>query len=172
MTDPLTLIGGLAAIMQLAGSVVKLTRELRVCVRAIRSAPKEIEGFILETSIFTDHLCYFHEVAKESAAVMSEHSKAKRAELIQKILRQCKSVKRGFARLVQCFTDVNGVDTAPLNTFWARLLWLWKRPDVPELRLNLQSATANVTLLCNLFMFEELRRRNVDSEKLNGFETG
>ncbi|KAI0844690.1 hypothetical protein F5Y00DRAFT_273615 [Daldinia vernicosa] len=166
MAEALTLIGGLAAIMQLAGSVVKLTRDLRVCVRAIRSAPKEIRYFILETSIFTDQLCYFHEVAKESAAVMSEHSKAKRAELVQKILRQCKSVKRGFARLVQRFIDINGADTALLNTFWARLLWLWKRPDVPELRLNLQSAIANVTLLCNLFMFEELRRKNVDSEKL------
>ncbi|KAI0108137.1 hypothetical protein F4814DRAFT_426923 [Daldinia grandis] len=164
MAEALTLIGGLTAIMQLAGSVVKLTRKLRVCVRAIRSAPKEIRYFILETSIFTDQLCYFHELAKKSAAAMNEDSKAKRAELVQKILRQCKSVKRGFARLVQRFIDVNGADTTPLNTFWARLLWLWKRPDVPELRLNLQSAIANVTLLCNLFMFEELMRQNAGSK--------
>ncbi|KAI1481206.1 hypothetical protein F4774DRAFT_61290 [Daldinia eschscholtzii] len=88
MAEALTLIGGLAAIMQLAGSMVKLTKELRVCVRTIRSAPKEIRYFMLETSIFTDQLCYFHDVAKESAAVMNENSKAKRAELVQKILRQ------------------------------------------------------------------------------------
>lgn len=165
MAEALTLIGGLAAIMQLAGSVVKLTRDLRVCERTIRSAPKEIRYFILETSIFTDQLCYFYELANKSAAVMNEHSKAKRAELVQKILRQCKSVKRGFARLVRRFIDVNGVDTAPLNTFWARLLWLWKRPDVPELRLNIQSAIANVTLLCTLFMFEESMSQNADSKK-------
>ncbi|KAI1800682.1 hypothetical protein F4811DRAFT_556618 [Daldinia bambusicola] len=166
MAEALTLIGGLAAIMQLAGSVVKLTKELRVCVRTIRSAPKEIEDFILQTSIFTDLLCYFHEVAKESAAVMNENSKAKRAKVVRQILRQCKSVKRGFAHLVRRFIDINGADTASLNTLWARLMWLWKRPDVPELRLNLQSAIANVNLLCNLFTFEELKTKNADSEKI------
>ncbi|OTB15162.1 hypothetical protein K445DRAFT_124257 [Daldinia sp. EC12] len=166
MAEALTLIGGLAAIMQLAGSVVKLTKELRVCVRTIRSAPKEIRYFMLETSIFTDQLCYFHDVAKESAAVMNENSKAKRAELIQKILRQCKSVKREFARLVRQFININGRDTTPLSTFWARLLWLWKRPDVAGLRLNLQSAIANVTLLCILFAYEESKRKDADSEKL------
>ncbi|KAI1463959.1 uncharacterized protein F4812DRAFT_453294 [Daldinia caldariorum] len=131
MVEVFTLIGGLAAMMQLAGSVVELTKELRVCVRTIRSAPKEIEYFILQTYIFTNLLCYFHEVAKGSAAVMNENPKAKRARM------------RGFAYLVRRFIDIKGADTASLNTLWARLLCLWKRLDVPELHLNLQSAIAN-----------------------------
>ncbi|KAI0137953.1 hypothetical protein F4776DRAFT_670928 [Hypoxylon sp. NC0597] len=163
MAEALTLIGGLAAIMQLSGSLVKLTKNLVVCVRTIRSAPKEIEGFILETQIFTAELCYFHDLAKESVNHLSEKFKAKRAELVQKIARQCRFVRRGFARLVRLFTEINSPGTAILL---ARILWLWKKPDVPELRLSIQSATANVLLLCNLFVFEEVRRRNENDKRL------
>ncbi|KAI8957264.1 hypothetical protein F5Y11DRAFT_98352 [Daldinia sp. FL1419] len=107
MPDPFTLIGGLAAVMQLAGTVVKPTKDLRVCVRTIRSAPKEIRYLILEISISTDQLCYFHEVANESAASISENSKAKRAELVRKIPRWCKSIRRGFDDLVRRFININ-----------------------------------------------------------------
>ncbi|OTA70523.1 hypothetical protein K449DRAFT_428064 [Hypoxylon sp. EC38] len=166
MAEALTLIGGLAAIMQLSGSLVRLTKDLVVCVRTIRSAPKEIEGFILETQIFTAELYYFHDLAKESAKNLKEKFKAKRAELVQKIARQCRFVRRRLKRLVRLFIEINGPSTAPFNTFLARILWLWKKPDVPELRLSIQSATANVLLLCNLFVFEEIRRRNENDERL------
>ncbi|KAI1416269.1 hypothetical protein F5Y13DRAFT_186521 [Hypoxylon sp. FL1857] len=167
MAEALTLIGGLAAIMQLSGSLVRLTKDLVVCVRTIRSAPKEIEGFILETQIFTAELYYFHDLAKESAKDLDEKFKAKRAELVQKIARQCRFVRRGFSRLVKLFIEINGPGTAPFNNILARILWLWKKPDVPELRLSIQSATANVLLLCNLFVFEEMRRRNENDDRLD-----
>ncbi|KAI0842612.1 hypothetical protein F5Y06DRAFT_292545 [Hypoxylon sp. FL0890] len=166
MAEALTLIGGLAAIMQLSGSLVKLTKDLVVCVRTIRSAPKEIEGFILETQIFTAELYYFHDLAQESAKNSNQKFKAKRAELVQKIARQCRFVRRGFAHLVKLFVEINGPSAAPFNTFLARILWLWKKPDVPELRLSIQSATANVLLLCNLFVFEEMKRRNENDGRL------
>ncbi|KAI2618175.1 hypothetical protein GGR54DRAFT_648668 [Hypoxylon sp. NC1633] len=166
MAEALTLIGGLSAITQLTGSLMKLTRELVECMRTIRSAPKEIEYFVLETSIFTDQLGYFHDLAKESTGGVDEKLRAKRAILVQKIARQCKFVKRGFRRLVRSFIDIYGFYTVPFNTLRARILWLWKKPDVPELRLSLQSATANVMLLCNMFIYEELIKKNKNDERL------
>ncbi|KAI6090008.1 hypothetical protein F4821DRAFT_46492 [Hypoxylon rubiginosum] len=166
MAEALSLIGSLSAIMQLTGYLVKSTRELVACVETIRSAPKEIEYFILETSIFTDQLRYFHDLAKDSTEKLDEKFKAKRASLVRKIVRQCRLVKRGFSRLVRRFIEVNGTGTAPFNALRARILWLWKKPDLPELRLSLQSATANVMLLCNLFSYEELIRKNANDERL------
>ncbi|KAI1142566.1 hypothetical protein F5Y05DRAFT_231182 [Hypoxylon sp. FL0543] len=166
MADPFSLIGGLAAIMQLSGSLVKLTKNLLYCMRTIRSAPEEIEAFILETQLFTDHLFYFHDLAKESTEKLNQEFKAKRAVLIQKIVRQCKFVRRGFARLVRRFIEINGSGTAPFKTLWARILWLWKKPDVLEVRLSILSATSNVHLLSNVFLFEEMRRRNEKDDKL------
>lgn len=166
MAEALSLIGSLSAIMQLAGYLMKSTRELIACVNTIRSAPKEIEYFILETSIFTDQLRYFHDLAKDSTEKLDEKFKAKRALLVRKIVRQCRLVGRGFSPLVKRFVEVNGTGTEPFNTLRARILWLWKKPDVPELRLSLQSATANVMLLCNLFSYEELIRKNANDERL------
>ncbi|XXH03819.1 C-24(28) sterol reductase [Hypoxylon texense] len=166
MAEALSLIGSLSAIMQLTGYLVKSTRELVACVETIRSAPKEIDYFILETSIFTDQLRYFHDLAKDSTEKLDENFKAKRAKLVHKIVRQCSLVRRGFSRLVKRFVEVNGTGTEPFNTLRARILWLWKKPDVPELRLSLQSATANVMLLCNLFSYEELIRKNAKDERL------
>ncbi|KAI4866706.1 hypothetical protein F4820DRAFT_415876 [Hypoxylon rubiginosum] len=167
MAEALSLIGSLSAIMQLAGYLMKSTRELIACVNTIRSAPKEIEYFILETSIFTDQLRYFHDLAKDSTEKLDEKFKAKRALLVRKIVRQCRLVGRGFSPLVKRFVEVNGTGTEPFNTLRARILWLWKKPDVPELRLSLQSATANVMLLCNLFSYEELIRKNANDERLD-----
>ncbi|KAI0164375.1 hypothetical protein GGR52DRAFT_118546 [Hypoxylon sp. FL1284] len=144
MAEALSLIGSLSAIMRLTGYLVKSTRELVACVETLRSAPKEIEYFILETSIFTDQLRYFYDLAKKSTEKLNERRKAERASLVQKIARQCKFVRRGFSRLVTRFIQVNGTGNTPFDTLRARIMWLWKKPDVPELRLSLQSATANV----------------------------
>ncbi|KAI1773427.1 hypothetical protein F4818DRAFT_109063 [Hypoxylon cercidicola] len=166
MAEALSLIGGLSAIMQLAIYLVKSTKKLGDCVETIRSAPKEIKYFILETSIFTDQLRYFHDLAKDSAEKLDEKFKAKRARLVHKIVRQCRFVRRGFSRLVKRFVEINDTGTTPFSTLRVRVLWLWKKPDVPELRMSLQSATANVMLLCNLFSYEELIRRKANDGRL------
>ncbi|KAI2467551.1 hypothetical protein F4781DRAFT_307930 [Annulohypoxylon bovei var. microspora] len=166
MAEALTLIGGLAAIMELSGTMVKLTRDLRVCVNTIRSAPKEIESFILETSIFTDLLCYFHNLTKEFANKLDQKFEATRAGLVRKIARQCELVKEGFAHLVARFVEINDPNLVPFNTFWVRIIWLWRKPDVPELRLSIQSATANVSLLSNCFKLEETIRKNGNDDEI------
>lgn len=159
MAEALTLIGGLAAIMQLSGSMIQLTRTLRKCVDTICSAPKEIESFILETSIFTAQLGYFHSLTKEFATRLNQNYKTTRADLIRKIARQCELVKDGFAHFVQRFVEINNFDhdsnLAPFHTPWARFLWLWKKPDIPELRLSIQSAISNLVLLSSCFQLEE-----------------
>ncbi|KAI0386767.1 hypothetical protein F5Y04DRAFT_275216 [Hypomontagnella monticulosa] len=166
MAEALALIGSLAAIMQLTDTFAKLAKDLVVCVRTMRAAPEEIKGLLLEISIFTDLLYSFHDQAEKSTSKMDAKAKARRGNLVQKIERQCKFVKRGFARLVRRFVEINTPDSVPLNALWARILWLWKKPDVPELRLSLQSATVNVILLCHIFTFEELVRNNENSEKI------
>ncbi|KAI0885437.1 uncharacterized protein GGS22DRAFT_129188 [Annulohypoxylon maeteangense] len=165
MAEALTLIGGLAAIMQLSGTMVNLTGNLRTCVNTIRSAPKEIESFILETSVFTDLLCYFHDITKELADKLDRRFDATRVALIRKITGQCEVVKDGFAHLVARFGEINSAHAAPFNTLWVRILWLWKKPDVPELRLSIQSAIANLLLISNCFKLEEkIRSHGKDGE--------
>ncbi|KAI1390007.1 uncharacterized protein F4822DRAFT_428354 [Hypoxylon trugodes] len=166
MAEALTLISGLSAIIQLTDSLVKLTRKLSACVRTIRFALKEISYFLLETEIFTDQLCCLYDLVRDSSGELGEKSKIERAKLVHNIKRQCRFVREDFAHLVGCFVNINTADKVPFNTIWIRTLWLLKKPDVPELCLHIQSTTANVSLMCNLFNFEELKRRNDDDDRL------
>ncbi|KAL7623167.1 hypothetical protein AAE478_006848 [Parahypoxylon ruwenzoriense] len=159
MAEALVIIGGLSAIVQLTGCLMKLTKELRACISTLRSAPEEIKSFILETSIFTESLMRFHGLASES-------QKTGRDPLVRKIVRQCRYVKRGFTDLVNRFIEVNGADTLSLNSLRARILWFLKKPDVQGLRMSLQSAIANVTLLCSFFTFEEAIKKNENDKTL------
>ncbi|KAI5860301.1 hypothetical protein GGS23DRAFT_599670 [Durotheca rogersii] len=164
MTEALARVSGLTAIVQLTGCMIRLTKDLRVCMKTVRSAPKEIEYFIRETSIFTDQLRYFYSLVGESAGESDGKHKRGRASLVRKIVRQCRYIERDYTDLVNCFVEVNGADTSPFHSIRARILWTWRKPDVPGLRLSLHSATANVMLLCNLFAYEKLMAKG-ESEK-------
>ncbi|KAI1081444.1 hypothetical protein F5B20DRAFT_65038 [Whalleya microplaca] len=166
MAEVLGIIGGISAIVHLTEDFIKLTRELADYLENIRSAPKEIEYFLHETSIFTALLYYFQQTAGDVAEKLDDKLKQKRTKLVRMIGRQCNVVKGGFADLVKRFKQVNGTEISPVDALWARILWLLKKPDVVGLRLSLESAKANVSLLSNLFILEALMKKNKNDKRI------
>ncbi|KAI0006573.1 hypothetical protein F4779DRAFT_644156 [Xylariaceae sp. FL0662B] len=166
MAEVLGIIGGISAIVHLTEDFIKLTRELSDYLENIRSAPKEVEYFLHETSIFSALLYYFQEAAGDAAEKLDVKLKEKRTKLVRMIERQCKLVKGGFADLVKRFKQVNGTDISPIDAFWARIVWLMRKPDIVGLRLSLESAKANVSLLSNLFILEALMKKNKKDKRI------
>lgn len=106
MTEPLGVIGAVAAVSQITGDVVKLTTKLRRCIRQVRSAPNDVEEFILETSSFTGLLNSFVKIASHSCQNLGSEKMAERDENIRRIRKHCACVRNKMEGLVDRFAEL------------------------------------------------------------------
>ncbi|KAF2185457.1 hypothetical protein K469DRAFT_575907 [Zopfia rhizophila CBS 207.26] len=60
MADPLTLVGGIAAVIQIVEALTRLSSKLRFYIRTVRYAPREVQQFHLDLSNFSASLRMFH----------------------------------------------------------------------------------------------------------------
>ncbi|KAI1341403.1 hypothetical protein F5Y15DRAFT_375998 [Xylariaceae sp. FL0016] len=166
MGDPLTIIGSIAAISQIACGLAKLTRDLRLHAKTMQSAPEEINFFILETTNFTNTINLFHDTIRDAAEHIDDSRKEQWRRSMYGIRRQCKFVNSGMIEVVRRFKDVSRRNSGSLQTFWARIAWLLKKPDVTGLRLTIATALQSLNLLGCILSLEKLRCSNDNLERL------
>lgn len=171
MADPLTIVGGLASIIQIADALTRLSSELRHCIRTIRSAPREVQHFSLDLTNFTASLrMFYNHCATWLDGLDDSVDKNERKEHIAGIIRECDAVEEGFDQLLRRFFPEPStimVFLTPID----RIRWYFRKSQVVGLKLSLESAKSSVTLLSTLYMCEDLRKRIQEMEAAHELDT-
>ncbi|KAI0864906.1 hypothetical protein F4860DRAFT_383154 [Xylaria cubensis] len=106
MAEPLAILGAVAAVSQVTGDLVKLTTRLRHCLKVIRSAPEEVQAFVIETSNFTGLLNFFTELAEHTVQDIGRREQRKRDNRISRVKDQCTYVRGKMKYLVNRFAGL------------------------------------------------------------------
>ncbi|KAI1327276.1 hypothetical protein F5Y16DRAFT_201725 [Xylariaceae sp. FL0255] len=147
-------IGSVAAVAQLTVQLVETTQKLVRYTRKIANAPKEVTEFAFETDNLTGILDYFHEVAEKCLNGTSQETKGKKEKLIRNVKFQCGTVLKGVEDLRSRFSKLVRRDTKSFN--WVeRVRWLFDKPNVTELRLNIRFAMTFVSTLTSVLSLDE-----------------
>ncbi|KAI0024133.1 hypothetical protein F4780DRAFT_637660 [Xylariomycetidae sp. FL0641] len=163
MAEVLAIAGGLSAFFQIASTLAKTVKGLRLSVKMIRYAPKEIESFVSEATIFKGLLLRFY-YAAEASCGKDEKLKAQREKQIRPILKQCRVVLKEAAYLKERFEfATEGVVDLPLIL---AMRWWIVKPDVDDIRLGLQQAIHVLNLNTSLFLWEDQTRTDSNSQQI------
>lgn len=157
--------GGIAAFIQIAETLIKLTKELRTCIRKIQYAPKEVADLHLEALNFSASLQWFHDLADTWVkSIEGSADKEARNHHLEGLIRVCRTVEKGFERLlVKC--SRNSTQNSRLQQYIDRVRWyLWQR-HVTGLRLSVQTAKLDIGLFATFLMCEDQRKRIRELEK-------
>src|SRR4051794_17645720 len=100
MADPLSIVGGVAAILQISDCLTTSVRRLRHCIKTVRYAPQEVKQVRDQVSVFTTSLQLFYDYSVEFLNDMEDSLPRKtRRNLIAGLIRQCRTVQKGFEEL-------------------------------------------------------------------------
>ncbi|KAI1742698.1 hypothetical protein F4680DRAFT_24434 [Xylaria scruposa] len=155
MAEPLAILGAVAAVSQVTGELVKLTTHLRHYLKVVRSAPEEVQAFVMETSNFTGLLNFFTELAESPVKDIGRRERRKREGRISMVQNQCTYVCDKMEYLVDRFAGLARGDLTPLESLVERIRYLLDKPDIKDLRLSVQSATVTINTMSTLFLWEE-----------------
>ncbi|TRX95747.1 hypothetical protein FHL15_003301 [Xylaria flabelliformis] len=167
MAEPLAIIGAVAAVSQVTGDLVKLTTHLRHYLKVIRSAPEEVQAFVIETSNFTGLLNFFTELAEHPVKDIERREQKKRDKRISRVEDQCAYVRGKMEYLVDRFAGLANGNLTALESLVERIKYLLDKPDIKDLRLSVQSATITINTMSTLFLWEEAKN---DSRRLSLLE--
>lgn len=104
MAEILVVTGGIASFIQIAETLMKLTKELRKCIRNIRYAPKEVTHLRLEASNFSLSLQWFHDLAVTwLKSIEGSTDQDTRNHHFNGLIRECRTVEKGFKSLLVKF---------------------------------------------------------------------
>ncbi len=148
----------ITAITEIVEVIGKSTVELNSFIRNYRSVPREIKLFARETTSFTDIANYFNLTA-EKAIGWDDRRKEDREQLIYNIRDECEVVQERLLELVDRFREINHHDTSSIRIFWARIVWIFEKPDVDSTRLCLLNAKGSISCVTNFFLLEEERQK-------------
>lgn len=159
MADPLTIVGGIAAVIQIAEALTCLTSELRTCIRTVRYAPQEVQQFHLDLSNFSASLRMFYKQSNTWLEDLDESpEKETRKEHIAGLIRECGAVEEGFKELLRRFF-IQPYQFPNVYGGFDRIRWYFRKRLVAGLKLLLESAKSSVTLFVILQMCEDLQKR-------------
>jgi hypothetical protein len=161
--DPITILGAAIAIIQISGGIVKSITRLERYIRQARSAPKEVQYFFEETSVFTGLLTLFYDSAKDADKYFDDGRRSKQANLINKIRYQCNFIKDGIDDFVRTFVQTHRGHQSRLQTHLARINWVIRRPNTEQLQHLMNNAKASVTLLSTIIILERTKWTNHNS---------
>ncbi|KAK8095886.1 hypothetical protein PG999_013908 [Apiospora kogelbergensis] len=164
-------LGALSSILQIANSLVSSTRELRRSIKVAKGAPTEIHAFHNETIFLTTLIRTFHKLARDAPEPTKRKKLRERDILLAYVQQQCDMILDGVTELVNKFIDTHGAgggnsSSVKVMTIWARVLWVIRRPDMEELKLSMNETKLNLSLLTNLFMWEEARRKSNNEDRM------
>ena len=157
--DPLTALGGVASIIQIAHVSLVLSSEFRSCVRTIRHAPQELHNFHDDLLNFSTSLHIFHKTSDTCIANIEDPKERKlKRRYIAGVIKECDAVKDGFSTLLEKFLGQPG-QLRSISGLLDRLRWYFQKPMVAGLKLSLECAKSSIMLFIVLHMFEDLQRR-------------
>jgi hypothetical protein len=157
--DPLTALGGIAAVIQIADALTRLTSEMRLYLHTVRYAPQEVQQFHLDLSNFSTSLRMFYEKSETWLQELEESpEKEIRKDHVAGLIKECKAVKLGFEELLSRFF-VEPSQLPSIYGFLDRIRWYFRKTLVAGLKLSLESAKSSVMLFVMLQMCESLQKR-------------
>jgi N-glycosylase/DNA lyase len=166
------LVGGLAAGLQIAEGLLKLQKELSLCVKTIHDAPKEIDAFSTETLIFSNCLTEFHSIASELFGHLdSQYAEARSPEMkdmtqtISAIVKQCRLAKRGVKTLLKRVKRIG--DKSVIMGFIARVKWYLQQGPVKILQCVLNNVKLNVMMATHILWCRVLMDKVKTMEREN-----
>jgi hypothetical protein len=165
MADPLTALGGVASIIQIADVFLRLSSEFKHFVRTVRHAPQELGSFYLDLSNFSCSLHVFHKSSNSWLADLQESREKERKKChIAGVIKECKVVKDGFNTLLEKFFGNYGQAHSTYSTI-DRLRWYFRKPLAAGLKLSLECAKSSIMLFITLHMVEDLQQKVKQLEK-------
>ncbi|KAK7189602.1 hypothetical protein DPSP01_014561 [Paraphaeosphaeria sporulosa] len=161
MVDPLSAVGLLASIIQIADGLTRLSSEFKRCIRTVRYAPQEVKCFHRELSNFSASLRWFHRISKSCLRELEKERSPMRRERelhIAGVIKECEVVEDGFGALLSKFLRTSATHAPRITSPVDRLRWYFRKPSVVGLRLSLDSAKSTVELFMTLYTFESLHK--------------
>ncbi|KAI1270576.1 hypothetical protein F5Y18DRAFT_434883 [Xylariaceae sp. FL1019] len=153
-------LGSVAAIVQLTGLLVNTTTNLRRYVDSIRKAPEEVEYFMLETSNFIGLLHSFSRTTKGYLQTLDAQRMKETETLVWNIERQCTHVLDGIEDLTSRFEELARGNIHPIQKLLNGIKFIFDKPDVSKLKLDLQLALLIVQSLTSQFSLELILKGN------------
>ncbi|KAK3308465.1 uncharacterized protein B0T15DRAFT_572631 [Chaetomium strumarium] len=163
MIDPLTAIGGLAAVLQLSSAAAKVVDALCKFAEDARFARAEIQRFAGQVRTF----CHIITIARNNLRrYCREFSKSPLVKYISKH-NVLDSICSEAAAVEQHIWDID-LEVAKLESqsaLWASIKWVFKRSSILELSPEMQSLMASLNLLQSTAMLDAALRSGKDSRR-------
>jgi hypothetical protein len=159
MADPLSVVGLLASIIQIADALTRLSLEFKRCLHSVRYAPQEVKCFHRDLSNFSASLRWFHGTSKTCLRELERSPiKRERENHIAGVIKECEVVEDGFDALLSKFLGKPATNVPRITSPVDRLRWYFRKPSVIGLRMSLESAKSTVELFMTLYTFESLHK--------------
>ncbi|KAK8021423.1 hypothetical protein PG990_006561 [Apiospora arundinis] len=151
---------GVTALVPIALMLLKAGYELKVFVRALRSAPDDVDHFVDDMISYMAFFKNFHKTIQEPGYNLDSREGTERRELVERVAKQAGFVMKGFKEdFLPIFDSVRGEENLGSTGFVSRLRWYMKKSEVADLKRSLEEAKSSAQLLLSVFNYD-LNRRN------------
>jgi hypothetical protein len=163
--DPVSIIGGIAAVGQVAGTATK-------CVKALYEISYEAGVLAEEIELFAAHVDVFaFTISNAHSTIRDHYQNDNRSSTIHElhkhgILRKAACQSRHVVRRVKELRQQLMVYEAAPH-LWARILWVWRREKRNSICLWMDRIQAHFQLMMTQVTYEILKRRAANPSALD-----
>ncbi|KAH7025836.1 uncharacterized protein B0I36DRAFT_329232 [Microdochium trichocladiopsis] len=167
MAEALAIVGAAFGGVDILSKLVSAIFKVSKCFKQKGDIPDEVYSFLGLARSFETQIKIFLELASALPPSLTNR-KSREAQRLKRLAKdikaQCGSVSKSAGKLADAFTEINWSDTRLLNTAVSFIRWQFKKPDMVELKLNLQIAQSSLSLLVGLHNLERTINRGYASE--------
>ena len=147
---------GVTALVPIALMLLKASCELKAFIRALRTAPQDVDHFMDGFFSYSKSLENIIHMTKSQAGYnLDSAEEAKRRELVDHVIKQATFVMKGVKENVYpIFNSVHDEENPASTGFVTRLQWYMKKSEVTNLRKSLEDAKSNAQLLLSMFNYD------------------
>lgn len=162
MADPvsatLASVGSAAAILQILGTSIKLTKQTWECFGRVQEAPEEAQSFLNESSAFHAAVNIFHDLAQELPDDLSRKDRKTREKLAKYVLEMCRSAKKASEELKGRIAKLTWDKSLPWDRLRSKIQWIFQENRVKALRLRQERATSYIRIYLLAIMIQNWKR--------------
>ena len=167
MATGLEIVGGIATIAELPGTIFKICRRLRRCKNALSHAKGEINRVHHALSDFGRFLEIFCEVESNATKVgCGLPEKLQSRGLMQRLILSCQA---DLARVRCILRNVEPLRSDKAHSLiqrsWAAMKWHFEQGDVNKACVAIESNKLSLNLMIALVNWSSLVQRNTDLEQ-------
>lgn len=162
--DPLSALGAVGSLLAIIEASGKLARRLYRVARGLKAAKKDIKRFASEVSIFSQVLYSVFNCLRD------HYTRSEKLKIINNLQRKnlidmiAKQATLTIGEVEDIFPQMKSLES--FIKFWEKIKWLHRKPDVAELRLQMNSLAAAVNMLMSCINYEDKRLQGVDAKIL------